>query len=71
MPPDSPGLDQARTELKALRDALDAREEKGGSSADSAHPIRAALQRMTAAMEGEVLKDSPYIAELGRILGMV
>lgn len=35
------------------------------------HTIRDTLQDMTAKVEGEVLRDTPYIAEIGRILGLV
>jgi hypothetical protein len=71
MPENSPGLEHVRSELAALRDALDAPEEKHEQIGGGLQSVRTRLQDMAAAMEGEVLKDTPYIAEIGRILGMV
>lgn len=71
MPPDTPHLDKLRNELGALKAALPPSGPRQAAVGERAHSLRASLQNMTATVEGEVLKDSPYIAELGRILGMV
>jgi len=33
--------------------------------------IRSSTRELIDSLEGAVLKDSPYVAELGRILGMI
>jgi len=71
MPSDTPHLENLRSELEALKAALAASGSRQAALGDRAHSLRTSLQNMTATVEGEVLKDSPYIAELGRILGMV
>ncbi len=38
---------------------------------ESLHTMRTSAQELVDSVEGKVLQDSPYLAELGRILGMV
>jgi len=68
--PDREDVQRLRHELEVLRTALNA--SAGRTATDEEmHSARSSFQRMSAAVENEVLKDSPYIAEIGRILGMV
>lgn len=70
-PVDIPNVQELREEIKTLKHALASPEEKDEGIGEKLHEIRNAFQDLTARIEGEVLKDSPYIAEIGRILGMV
>lgn len=70
-PEDIPNVRDLREEIETLKNALASPQRKEGSIRERLHAIRGSLQNMTAEVEGEVLKDSPYIVEIGRILGMV
>lgn len=70
-PEDTPNLQDVKEEIETLKNVLKSPKTKEGWIAEGLHGIRASLQVMTARVEGEVLKDSPYIAEIGRILGLV
>jgi hypothetical protein len=63
-------VQRLRHEIEILRTALNASAGRDVND-DDLHSARSSFQRMSAAVENEVLKDSPYIAEIGRILGMV
>jgi hypothetical protein len=74
--PAQPDVARMRAELAVLRHALNAHAASASAAdggGDDVHlqSARSSFQRMTAAVENEVLRDSSYIAELGRILGMV
>lgn len=71
-PDDLPNARALKEEVETLKHVLAApgdREE--GWITERLHGIRDTLHDTTARVEGEVLKDSPVVAELGRILGMV
>ncbi|MDB5758276.1 MAG: hypothetical protein JWM30_1565 [Burkholderia sp.] len=68
--PDRDEVQRLRHEIEILRTALNASAGRDVNDEDL-HSARSSFQRMSAAVENEVLKDSPYIAEIGRILGMV
>jgi hypothetical protein len=70
-PADLPNVKELREEIDTLKHALAAPEKRENGVGERLHAIRDALQGMSAKVEGEVLKDSPYIAEIGRILGLV
>ncbi len=70
-PPDIPNMRELREEIKTLKHVLVSPEEKDSGIEERLQEIRGAFRDMTARVEGEVLKDSPYIAEIGRILGMI
>lgn len=70
-PPEIPNVQDLRQEIEALKHALASSEETDERIAQRLHTVRNALENVTARVEGEVLKDSPYIAEIGRILGLV
>lgn len=70
-PEDTPRLQDLQEEIETLKNVLKSPKAKEGWIAEGLHDLRAALQDTAARVEGEVLKDSPYIAEIGRILGLV
>ncbi|HEX7635305.1 MAG TPA: hypothetical protein VF427_08515 [Noviherbaspirillum sp.] len=70
-PSDIPYVQSLREEIEALKHVLSSPDETNERVAERLHTIRHALENVTARVEGEVLKDSPYIAEIGRILGLV
>jgi len=70
-PADLPQAQNLRREIDALKQALASPEKKEEGIGERLHSIFNGLQDMTQRVEGEVLKDSPYIVELGRILGLV
>lgn len=66
-----------RQDVQALRQEIDhlkqllATDSEHGQVKEKLHTVRGTLQDMTARVESEVLQDSRYIAEIGRILGLV
>lgn len=68
---DIPQAHDIRKEIDTLKQMLEAPDRKEGWIQERLHAIRDGLQDMSARVEGEVLRDSPYIAEIGRILGLV
>lgn len=70
-PADLPQVQTLRKEIDALKQTLASPEKKEEGIGERLHSIFNGLQDMTQRVEGEVLKDSPYIVELGRIVGLV
>lgn len=70
-PPDSPKVAELRTELDLLKTTLASPERTAPALEQQLHGVRGKLDDVVASVEGEVLKDTPYLAELGRILGLV
>lgn len=70
-PVEIPHVQSLKEEIEALKHVLVSPEEPDERIAERLHTIRHALEDVTARVEGEVLKDSPYITEIGRILGLV
>lgn len=70
-PPDLPNVQDLRQEIETLKRTLASPEQSDSGIDEGLYAIRDRLQDMTARVEGEVLKDSPYITEIGRILGLV
>lgn len=70
-PADSPKVDELRAELDLLKDTLDSPEGARAGLEQQLHGVRSKLDDVVASVEGEVLKDTPYLTELGRILGLV
>ena len=69
-PSDSPRVQALKAELAVLKRTL------GGHAASDnlhqqLHGTHGKLDDLVASVEGEVLKDTPYLTELGRILGLV
>ncbi|OWW18631.1 hypothetical protein [Noviherbaspirillum denitrificans] len=69
-PADRPDVLVLRDEIAHLKQLL-ASDDQHGEVKEKLHTVRGTLQDMTARVESEVLKDSRYIAEIGRILGLV
>jgi hypothetical protein len=70
-PPDSPKVAELRAELDLLKDTLAGPDRSSSALEQQLHGVRGKLDDVVASVEGEVLKDTPYLAELGRILGLV
>lgn len=70
-PGDVPHVQDLKEEIQTLKQVLASSDENEVRIDENLHAIRNALQNVTARVEGEVLKDTPYIAEIGRILGLV
>ncbi|WP_019142499.1 hypothetical protein [Noviherbaspirillum massiliense] len=68
---DIPQADDLRREINTLKQMLEGPDEQDPRVRQRLHGVHNTLQDVTATVEGEVLRDSPYIAELGRILGLV
>jgi len=70
-PPNLSNAQELREEIASLKTALASRHDEEGWIRERLHAVRNTLQNVSAEVEGELLKDTPYIAEIGRILGMV
>lgn len=68
---DVPHADELREEISTLKEILASPEDQEVGVREKLHTIRDTLQDVTAKVEGEVLRDTPYITEIGRILGLV
>ncbi len=69
-PTGSPRLHDLRNELDALKHTLSSTEHPD-KTIKQLHDMRASLSEFAASVEGEILKDTPYLTELGRILGLM
>ncbi|MDB5775315.1 MAG: hypothetical protein JWP38_1448 [Herbaspirillum sp.] len=63
-PPGAPEVQNLRDEIETLKNVLNSPKIKEGWILESLHSVRDSV-------EGTVLKDSPYVAEIGRILGLI
>ncbi len=70
-PSSAPGLDALREEIANLKRALASPVDEYHQLEEQLHGMRGKLSDFAASVEGEVLKDTPFIAELGRILGLI
>lgn len=70
-PPDLPNAQALQQEIETLKQALASAENQQAVVKERLHSVRGTLQDMTARVENEVLQDSRYVAEIGRILGLV
>lgn len=70
-PADLPKAQALRQEIEALKLVLATPGNQQVEVKEKLHSVRSTLQDMTARVETEVLQDSRYIAEIGRILGLV
>lgn len=69
-PSGSPGLSALHDEINMLKQTL-AGTDQSDKAVEQLHGIRSSLTEFAASVEGEVLKDTPYLTELGRILGFI
>ncbi len=70
-PADSPKIVALRAELDDLKRALASPEGHTPELESRLHGVRGRLDDIIASVEGEVLRDTRYLTELGRILGLV
>ena len=70
-PPGSPKVDALRAEIAALKRTLAGPDGATPELTEQLHGVRGKLSEVVASVEGEALKDTPYLVELGRILGLV
>jgi hypothetical protein len=70
-PPGSAKLDALREEIAVLKHTLEQPEGSSGELSDHLQGVRGRLSEVLANVEGEALKDTPYLVEMGRILGLV
>jgi hypothetical protein len=66
----TPTAQDLKLEIESLRTMIASAQAGNGVSSEKHRSIRDSLQNMTERLEGEVLKDAPYLAEIGRILGL-
>jgi hypothetical protein len=69
--PPGADLQDVRDEIETLKNVLNSPKVKEGWIRESLHSVRSGIEDMTQSVEGTVLKDSPSIAEIGRILGLM
>ena len=65
-PPDAPGMQDLRDEIETLKNVLGSPKTKHDWIEDGLHAVRDAA----AAVKGEVMRESVYVAEIGRVLGL-
>ena len=65
-PYDAPGMQDLRDEIETLKNVLGSPKTKHDWIEDGLHAVRDAAQ----AVKGEVIRESAYVAEIGRILGL-
>lgn len=70
-PVGSAKLDSLREEIAVLKRTLEQPEGTSGELGDHLHGVRRRLSEVLTHVEGEALKDTPYLVEFGRILGLV
>ena len=70
-PANSPKVDALRAEIDVLKRTLASPDGATPELAEQLHGVRGRLNDVVASVEGEALKDTPYLVELGRILGLV
>ncbi|RZI44109.1 hypothetical protein EGT07_01380 [Herbaspirillum sp. HC18] len=70
-PADLPKAQALRQEIEALKQVLATPGDQQVEVKEKLHSVRSTLQDMTARVESEVLQDSRYVAEIGRILGLM
>ncbi len=70
-PTGSPKVNALRAEIAVLKSTLASPDGASPQITEQLHGVRGRLTEVVASVEGEALKDTPYLVELGRILGLV
>ena len=76
-PPGSAKIDALRSELDTIKRMLSKPDGELHEAHEThelnqqLHSLRTRVDELLASVEGEVMKDTPYLAELGRILGLM
>lgn len=68
---DTPQAQTLRQDFAVLKSHLDTPEVEAGVLREHIGKTRNSAMELMDSVEGAILKDSPYVAELGRILGMI
>lgn len=71
IPVDSPEAKTLRDDFAVLKSHLDSPEVEAGVLRQHIGKTQSSAMNLMDSVEGAILKDSPYVAELGRILGMI
>lgn len=71
IPAGSAEADTLRADVAALKQHLEASDVPDDLMREHLGKTRNSVQNLMDSMEGAILRDSPYLAELGRILGMM
>lgn len=69
-PGDAAGVQDLKDEIATLRAVLDAPKQKSGWIAEGLHSIGVQLEQSAKSLRGEVLRESVFVAEIARILGL-
>ena len=69
--PDSPKVKALKEELALLKRTISASDSEAEQLRLQLHGTHGKLGDLVASVEGEVLRDTRYLTELGRILGLV
>lgn len=70
-PADAVHVQDLRDELETLKNVLKSPKVKESWVLESLHSVRTGIEEIGQKVETNVLKDSPYVVEIGRILGLV
>lgn len=71
MPDDSPRIQALKDELYRLRALLGDSDAEPHRLKQHLEGAQNALDDLVASVEGEILRDTPYLTEMARILGLV
>ena len=71
IPDTSSRVQTLKAEIELLKQTLSGSASDSPKVAQQLRGTRNALDDLVASIEGEILRDTPYVAELGRILGLV
>ena len=71
IPDTSARVQVLKAEIEALQQTLIRNSSDIPQIAQQLQGTRSALDDLVANIEGEILRDTPYVAELGRILGLM
>ena len=70
-PENSSRVQALKTELEALKQSLNEADISSPRVTQQLKGTHSVLDDFMASVEGEILRDTPYLAEIGRILGLV
>lgn len=68
--PDQAHRRKLRREIEAIRKALTSPAPKHSGIREGLHAIRQTMEHASGTLAGEMWRDAPYLAEIGRILGL-
>lgn len=71
LPGDSPRMQALQAELDTLRQLLNEENDASEQLTQQLRGTHGALGDLLASVEGEILRDTPYLTEMARILGLV